>query len=209
MSERDPRERMVEHDLIQRGITDERVITAMREVPREDFVPDDEAGVAYGDHPLPIGHDQTISQPYMVALMAQEARVGPHDTVLEIGTGSGYGAAVLSKLARRVVTVERIPELADSARTRLENYPNVEVHTGDGSAGWPEAAPYRAIVVTAAAEDVPDALTDQLDDEARLVIPVGPRGRTQELLVIRSHDGRFRRDRLGGVAFVPLIADDT
>lgn len=209
MAERDRRGRMVEHDLLQRGITDERVIEAMSEVPRENFVPAGEVGVAYGDHPLPIGHDQTISQPYMVALMAQEARVEPNDTVLEIGTGSGYGAAVLSRLARRVVTVERIPELADSARTHLEDYPNVEVHTGDGSLGWPEAAPYRAIVVTAAAAEVPRALTEQLDEGARLVIPVGPPGRTQELLVVRKHHGRLRRDRLGGVAFVPLIADDS
>ena len=170
-------------------------------------MPDRRRQSAYEDHPLPIGHAQTISQPFIVALMAEAARIGPDDVVLEIGTGSGYGAAVLSCLAREVHTVERIPELAESAAVHLQGYPNVQVHTGDGTLGWPAAAPYDAIVVTAAAETVPTQLAEQLAEGARLVIPVGAQSRTQKLLRIERHGGELTTADLGAVAFVPLIGD--
>lgn len=204
---RSARERMVAREIAARGVHDERVLHAMRTVPREDFVPDRRRQSAYEDHPLPIGHAQTISQPFIVALMAEAARIGPDDVVLEIGTGSGYGAAVLSHLAREVHTVERIPELADSASVHLKDYPNVEVHTGDGTLGWAAAAPYDAIVVTAAAETVPSQLTEQLAEGARLVIPVGRQSHTQNLLRIERRGADLTTADLGAVAFVPLIGD--
>lgn len=204
---RSARERMVARDIAARGVHDDRVLDAMRTVPREDFVPDRDRQNAYQDHPLPIGQAQTISQPFIVALMAEAARIDPEDTVLEIGTGSGYGAAVLSHLAREVHTVERIPELAESASVHLQGYLNVEVHTGDGTLGWAAAAPYDAIVVTAAAETVPSKLAEQLADGARLVIPVGEHARTQKLLRIERHGAELTTTDLGAVAFVPLISD--
>ncbi len=198
---------MVEHDIAGRGIRDDRVLAAMRSVPREDFVPDRKRKAAYEDHPLPIGGGQTISQPYIVALMAEVARIDAADNVLEIGTGSGYGAAVLSYLASTVHTVERLPELARRAAGALAGYDNVEVHVGDGTQGWPDAAPYDAIVVTAAGTSVPPALTDQLADGGRLVIPVGRRYGAQRLECIERHGEHLRTSDLGGVAFVPLVAD--
>lgn len=204
---RSARERMVARDIAERGVHDDRVLEAMRSVPREDFVPDRRRHSAYEDHPLPIGHAQTISQPFIVALMAEAARIGPGDVVLEIGTGSGYGAAVLSLLAREVHTVERIPELAESACVHLQGYPNVEVHTCDGTQGWAAAAPYDAIVVTAAAETVPSPLTEQLAEGGRLVIPVGKQSRAQNLLRIERHGAGLTTEDLGAVAFVPLIGD--
>jgi protein-L-isoaspartate(D-aspartate) O-methyltransferase len=204
---RSARERMVAREIAARGVHDERVLQAMRTVPREDFVPERRRQSAYEDHPLPIGHSQTISQPFIVALMAEAARIGPDDVVLEIGTGSGYGAAVLSHLAREVHTVERIPELAESASVHLQGYSNVEVHTGDGTLGWPAAAPYDAIVVTAAAETVPSQLTEQLAEGARLVIPVGEHSGTQKLLRIERRGADLTTADLGAVAFVPLIGD--
>lgn len=201
------RERMVARDIAARGVHDDRVLEAMRTVPREDFVPDRRRQSAYEDHPLPIGHAQTISQPFIVALMAEAARIGPHDVVLEIGTGSGYGAAVLSHLAREVHTVERIPELAETASVHLQGYPNVEVHTGDGTLGWAAAGPYDAIVVTAAGAQVPPELTEQLTEGGRLVIPVGEQSRTQSLLRIERHGAHLTTEDLGAVAFVPLIGD--
>lgn len=202
------RDHMVDRDIAARGVHDPRVLMAMRAVPREAFVPDHLRQDAYEDHPHPIGHSQTISQPFIVALMAQAARIGPDDIVLEIGAGSGYGAAILSQLAREVHTVERIPELAESARVHLDRYPNVVVHTADGSTGWLPAAPYDAIVVTAAAEVVPTALTDQLAEGGRLVIPVGRHAHTQDLLCIERHGVELTTEDLGAVAFVPLVADD-
>lgn len=194
-------------DIAARGVRDGRVLEAMRSVPREDFVPDRRRQSAFEDHPLPIGHDQTISQPYIVALMAEAARIGPDDVVLEIGTGSGYGAAVLSHLAAEVHTVERIPDLAATATQHLAGYANVTVHTGDGTLGWAAAAPYDAIVVTAAAATVPSALTEQLAEGGRLVIPVGEQYHSQTLLCIERHGSDLSAQDLGGVAFVPLVGD--
>ncbi len=198
---------MVARDIAGRGIRDERVLDAMRTVPREDFVPERKRDAAYEDHPLPIGGGQTISQPYIVALMADAARIAADDKVLEIGTGSGYGAAILSHLAERVHTVERIPELAERAAVALAGYSNVEVHVGDGTDGWAQDAPYDAIVVTAAGTSVPAALTEQLADGGRLIIPVGRQYSAQRLECIERRGEEFHTTDLGGVAFVPLVAD--
>ncbi len=198
---------MVDRDIAARGISDERVLSAMRSVPREDFVAQRRRDNAYEDHPLPIGAGQTISQPYIVALMAEAAHLGPEDRVLEIGTGSGYGAAVLSRIAAEVHTVERIPELVDSARAKLEGYTNVSVHAGDGTGGWAEAGPYDAIVVTAAAPEIPPALVSQLGQGGHLVIPVGLQHGVQRLKCVERDGEDLRTSDLGAVAFVPLVSD--
>ncbi len=186
----------------------ERVMAAMRAVPREEFVPPELRGSAFRDGALPVGHGQTISQPYIVALMTDLLDLDANQTVLEIGTGTGYQAAVLAQLARQVYSVERIPELAASARQRLGRlgYDNVQILDGDGYAGWPEHAPYDAIIVTAAAPRIPAALVEQLGPDGRLLLPLGHRGGHQELvLVTRDADGRVETRELLGVAFVPLV----
>jgi protein-L-isoaspartate(D-aspartate) O-methyltransferase len=202
------RKRMVEQQLVARGIHDERVLAAMGEVPREQFVPEDWAEAAYDDGPLPISQGQTVSQPYVVALMAQEARIGPSDRVLEVGTGSGYAAAVLARLAQQVYTVERHGELADGARRTLDRLGirNVMVVHADGSAGLPQYAPFDAILASAAAPAVPETLEFQLADGGRMVIPVSD-GDHQELVAITRKDGRFTRRHLGRVQFVPLVGE--
>ncbi len=202
------RERMVRSDIAARGVRDARVLQAMREVPRHHFVPSRLQHRAYEDSPLPIGSGQTISQPYIVAAMTELARVGPNNKVLEIGTGSGYQAAILSRLAHHVFTIEILPELAESARTRLEKlcYTNVTVRIGDGYLGWLEHAPFDAIIVTAAPEEVPDPLIEQLKPGGRLVIPVGPEFAVQSLLVIeKDAEGVVHRRHVMPVRFVPLI----
>ncbi len=199
------RRQMVECQIEQRGVHDARVLSAMRSVRRHCFVPPDQQPYAYEDTPLPIGFGQTISQPYIVGLMSELAELGPDDTALEVGSGSGYQAAVLAKLARQVHTVERLAELAERARRALEveGIQNVSVHIGDGSLGWPEAAPYQAILVTAAAPEVPEPLTEQLAEGGRLVIPVGARP-AQELQAWRKLEGRLVFEYGLMVAFVPL-----
>ena len=199
---------MVREQLRSRGITDARVLAAFGAVPREAFVDERLVGSAYDDPPLPIGHGQTISQPYVVALMAEALALQPADTVLEVGAGSGYAAAILSLLVGRVVAVERLRPLADEARERLAalGYRNVEVHHGDGSRGWPPAAPFDAVLVSAGAERVPPALADQLAVGGRLVIPVGGPGYQELLRLVKTDAGELREERLGGVVFVPLIA---
>ena len=202
------RERMVATQIAARGIRDARVLAAMRAVPREAFLPGELAEFAYRDAPLPIAKEQTIAQPYIVALMAAALRTPPTDRVLEIGTGSGYAAAVLSRMVAHVYTVERHGELADSAREKLTTleYRNVSVLHGDGTLGWAAHAPYDAIVVAAGGPDVPNALIEQLAPGGRLVIPVGDDRSMQELIrVTRKHDGSFEREGLGDVRFVPLI----
>ena len=189
---------------------DPRTLAALRQVPREQFVPDDMRHAAFRDGALPVGHGQTISQPYMVAIMTDLLDLGPDSVVLEIGTGTGYQAAVLSCLARRVYSIERIPELAESAARRLAElgYDNVEVRCGNGCLGWPEKAPFDGIVVTAAAEGVPPALVAQLKPGGRMVIPVGARYSHQELEVIdKDENGEISTRHVLGVAFVPLIDD--
>jgi len=200
------RERMVDEQLGGRDISDRRVLEAMRFVPRHRFVPQDAAELAYIDAPLPIGFRQTISQPYIVALMTQLLRLRGDEVVLEVGTGSGYQAAVLGRLARRVHTVERIPELAQSARRVLGDLglDNVEVHVADGSGGLPEAAPFDAILVAAAAPKAPRPLLDQLAQGGRLVVPVGTI--EGQILERWTRDGDdFTCDRAAPVCFVPLL----
>ena len=204
------REAMVEEQIAQRGVTDPAVLDVMRRVPRHRFVPPQYLDAAYGDHPLPIGLGQTISQPYIVALMTEALRVGPGARVLEIGTGSGYQAAVLAELGVEVYTVEIIGELADRAAARLAElgYGQVKVLTADGYFGWPEHAPYDAIIVTAAPPRVPPALIRQLAEGGRLVIPVGPELAEQALLLIERRGGRVYSRTIAPVRFVPLLTPE-
>ncbi len=199
------RKRMVVEQIAARGIRDSRLLAVMEEIPRHRFLPPEERAWAYSDGPLPIGHGQTISQPYIVALMTELLALQGHERVLEVGTGSGYQAAILGKLATEVHTVEIIPELARKARRLLKQLglTNVHVHVGDGSLGWPPAAPYDGILVAAAAPEVPQPLFDQLADGGRLVIPVGGRG-FQELQLWKRKGDAFRQERNISVSFVPL-----
>jgi protein-L-isoaspartate(D-aspartate) O-methyltransferase len=194
-------------DLRRRGIGDQAVLRAMDEVPREHFVTPDDLEVAYADQALPIACGQTISQPYVVAYMTEQLAVAPRHRVLEIGTGSGYQAAVLSRLAREVVTVERFRTLADAARARLTTlgYDNVTVVVGDGLAGHPALAPYDRIIVTAAAESIPQALVAQLAEGGVMVLPLGPHGGAQRIVKLtKSAEGTAREDLIW-VRFVPLL----
>jgi protein-L-isoaspartate(D-aspartate) O-methyltransferase len=203
------RERMVQRQLRARGVEDERVLDAFREVPREFFVAPGLEDSAYTDAPMPIGESQTISQPFVVALMVEALQVRKGNRVLEVGAGSGYAAAILSRLASEVYAIERHPSLAREARERIEQlgYENVKLRAGDGTLGWPEAAPFDAILVSAGGPDVPPALLDQLAPGGRMVIPVGT-SREQELVrITKSADGRLRTESLGPVVFVPLIRE--
>ena len=205
------RQRMLRRHLAGRGIGDTRVIDAMARVPRELFAPRGHAHAAHADRPLPIGMGQTISQPYMVAWMAEALELAPGDRVLEVGTGSGYSAAVLSRLCGAVYTVERHASLADGARALLRKlgYDSVRIRRGDGSVGWPEHAPYDAIAVAAAGPRVPGPLRDQLGPGGRLVMPVGTGGGSQALVrERRDASGGLSREELGSVRFVPLIGDE-
>ena len=197
-------------NMIGKDHLDKRVMTAMREVPRENFVPADLRHAAFRDGALPVGHGQTISQPYIVALMTDMLELSEDSIVLEIGTGTGYQAAILSCLARQVYTIERIPELAEAARQRLEDmgYDNVEARCGDGYQGWPEKAPFDGIVVTAAAPYIPPALLEQLKRGGRMAIPVGLPYMHQELmLVTKDMQGETHTSSVLGVAFVPLVEE--
>ncbi len=202
------RERMVEEQLLERNIRDPRVLEAMRTVPRHSFVPAEQRDLAYVDSPLPIGNGQTISQPYIVALMTQLLGLKGNERVLEVGTGSGYQAAILAYLASEVYTIERHAELGRLAGRILEDlgYHNVHVKIGDGSRGWAEYAPYDAILVTAAAPQVPRPLLEQLADGGCLVIPVGARGNQTLERWVRVGD-EFMNDILTAVAFVPLLGE--
>jgi len=201
---------MIEIHLRGRDIRDPRVLRAMAKVPRHLFVPPHLHAQAYADRPLPIGQGQTISQPYIVALMTQLVRPQPGDKVLEIGTGSGYQAAVLAELAGEVYTIEIIPELAEQAKRRLKElgYENIHVRTGDGYKGWPEVAPFDAIVVTAAPSHVPPPLLEQLADGGRLVIPVDTSIYQQTLKLITRQGDNYREEDITGVAFVPLVDEE-
>jgi protein-L-isoaspartate(D-aspartate) O-methyltransferase len=200
------RARMVVTQLRTRGITDERVLAAMGAVPREAFVPERLADRAYDDTPLPIGHGQTISQPYIVALMTELARPRPTDRALEVGTGSGYQAAVLARVVAHVWTIELVEPLAREAALRLASIPTITTRLGDGYAGWPEAAPFDVILVTAAPEVVPPALVEQLAVGGRLVVPVGPTSGVQELHVLeKREDGTIAQRAITPVRFVPLV----
>jgi protein-L-isoaspartate(D-aspartate) O-methyltransferase len=205
------RKEMVDRQLVARGIQDPDVLRAMSEVPREAFVPEHLQHLAYADSPLPIGEEQTISQPYVVALMTEAMEVSDEDRVLEIGTGSGYAAAVLGRIASEVYTVERHASLARTARRRFEElgYDNVHVRHGDGTLGWADHAPYNGIVVTAGGPQVPQPLLEQLATGGRLVIPVGPSHYSQELVRIRrTSETGYHRENLGAVRFVPLVGSE-
>jgi len=193
--------------LRRRGITDAAVLRAMDEVPREHFVEATFIDTAYADQALPIACGQTISQPYVVAYMTEQLGVEPDHRVLEVGTGSGYQAAVLSRLAREVVSVERYRTLSEAARGRLATlgYRNVDVRVGDGLAGVPERAPYDRIIVTAAAEAIPEALTAQLSDGGVMVLPLGPHSGPQQLIKLTKGEGGIKQEDLIGVRFVPLL----
>jgi protein-L-isoaspartate(D-aspartate) O-methyltransferase len=200
------RETMVEQQIRQRGITDARVLEAMRKVPRDRFVPAELVSRAYDDGPLPIGQGQTISQPYIVAYMTETLAVTANQKVLEIGTGSGYQAAVLGELARQVFTIEIVPELARRAEATLKalGYPNVTVRAGDGYAGWVEEAPFDRILVTAAPEQIPKPLIDQLAVGGRLVAPVGGQGETQWITIVEKTPRGIVEKRTIPVQFVPF-----
>ena len=202
------REAMVERQMRRRGITEPEILDAFRVVPREKFISEEYAHLAYGDHPLPIEANQTISQPYIVALMIQAARIKGGDKVLEIGAGSGYAAAVISRIAGKVIGVERQHDLVEVARERLQRlgYDNVEIVEGDGTRGCPDHAPFEAILAAASGSHVPDPLVEQLAPGGCIVMPVGEPGWVQELVkVTKQDDGILKHENLGGVRFVPLI----
>ena len=202
------RQRMVTEQLKARGISDERVLNAMNKVPREEFVPPDSRDGSYEDGPLPIGYGQTISQPYIVAFMTEQLRLKPSDRVLEIGTGSGYQAAILAELMSQVYSIEIVEPLAKNAEATLQRlgYENVHVKIGDGYKGWPEAAPFDAIIVTCAPDRVPQPLVDQLKDGGRMVIPVGDRI-AQELYLLEKKNGQLKQSATLPVRFVPMARE--
>jgi protein-L-isoaspartate(D-aspartate) O-methyltransferase len=202
------RQQMVQQQLMGRGITSERVLAAMAKVPREEFVPPDSRAASYEDGPLPIGYSQTISQPYIVAFMTEQLRPQPGDRVLEIGTGSGYQAAILSELVSDVYSIEIVEPLAKNAEATLQRlgYKNVHVKTGDGYKGWPETAPFDAIIVTCAPDKVPQPLVDQLKDGGRMVIPVGDRF-AQELYLLEKKNGQLKQSATLPVRFVPMTSE--
>jgi protein-L-isoaspartate(D-aspartate) O-methyltransferase len=204
------RQRMVQEQLMPRGIHEERVLEAMAKVPREEFVPPDERASSYSDGPLPIGYDQTISQPYVVALMTEQLRLQPHDRVLEIGTGSGYQAAVLAELVAEVYSIEIVAPLARAAEATLQRlgYKNVHVKVGDGYKGWPEETPFDAIIVTCAPEHVPQPLVDQMKEGGRMIIPVGGR-EAQELYLLEKRKEHLREEAILPVRFVPMGGEAT
>ncbi len=191
-----------------RAAISDQVLAAMQSVPRHEFVPADQVRSAYRNRPLSIGHGQTISQPYIVALMTDLAQLAPGDTVLEVGTGSGYQAAILSELAKKVYTIEIIEELGKDAAKRLQRYKNVEARIGDGYRGWPEAAPFDAIIVTAAPDHIPPALIEQLKPGGRLVTPLGGQLSIQQLMVVeKRQDGNTTTKEIVPVRFVPLTRE--
>ncbi len=201
------RDAMVASQIIARGVRDAKTLAAMRQVPRHLFVPPGVAAEAYDDHPLPIGHGQTISQPYIVAFMTEALGLKGGETVLEVGAGSGYQSAVLSRIAARVFGIEIVEPLAREAAARLLKlgYANVEIRAGDGYAGWPEHAPFDAIMVTAAAPRVPEPLKQQLKDGGRLILPVGDH--VQELKIVTRRGSRFDERSVLGVTFVPMTGE--
>jgi protein-L-isoaspartate(D-aspartate) O-methyltransferase len=200
---------MVEEQLKPRGIHDERVLAAMAKVPREAFVPENMRTQSYADSALPIGHDQTISQPFIVAYMTEQLRLQPSDRVLEIGTGSGYHAAVLAELAKEVYTVEIVEPLAKEASARLArlDYNNAHVKIGDGYQGWPEVAPFDAIIVTCAPDKVPEPLAQQLKEGGRMIIPVGSGMMDQQLYLLEKTNGELAQRAILPVRFVPMAGE--
>ena len=204
------RENMVNTQLRARDIQDPATLRAMESVPRHLFVPEEVRDLSYTDGPLPIGEGQTISQPYIVAFMTQALDLEQGDRVLEIGTGSGYQAAILSEIVSQVYSIEIVPSLGESASERLENlgYTNVDTRIGDGYNGWPEKGPFDAIMVTAGAETIPEPLVEQLAEGGRMVIPVGPHRGVRQLKLLRKRKGKIRQQNLMAVRFVPFIREE-
>src|SRR6266576_5754584 len=202
------RQRMVQQQLMPRGIHEERVLAAMAKVPREEFVPPDSRAASYEDGPLPIGNGQTISQPYIVAFMTERLQPKPSDRVLEIGTGSGYQAAILAELVSEVYSVEIVEPLAKTAEATLQRlaYKNVHVKAGDGYKGWPEHAPFDCIIVTCAPDHVPKPLVEQLREGGRMIVPVGPLG-NQDLYLLEKENGELRQRAVSPVRFVPMTGE--
>ena len=205
------REAMVRNQLVAGGIRNPEVLQAMTDVPRHEFVPSALRPYAYADGPLPIGHGQTISQPFIVAYMTQALELTKQESVLEVGTGSGYQAAILGKLAKEVYSIEIVSPLAESARGVLSKlgFENVHVRLGDGYLGWPEKAPFDAIIVTCAPDHVPEPLISQLKEGGRLVIPVGEAGGVQQLVLLRKRNGQISKDKMLDVRFVPMTGKMT
>lgn len=205
------REAMVERQIASRGITDPKILEAFRAVAREEFLSEEYRDLAYGDHPLPIEAGQTISQPYIVALMIKAAEVKPGDKVLEVGAGSGYAAAVISRIASEVIAIERQPELVEVASERMRRlgYDNVRIVEGDGTRGWPDEAPFDAILAAASGSHVPPPWVEQLAERGRIVMPVGDPGWVQKLVkVTKGPAGNLITEDLGAVRFVPLIGEE-
>jgi protein-L-isoaspartate(D-aspartate) O-methyltransferase len=202
------RQRMVQQQLVTRGIKDARVLAAMAKVPREEFVPPESRAASYEDGPLPLGYAQTISQPYIVAFMTEQLRPKPSDRVLEVGTGSGYQAAILADLVSEVYSIEIVERLAKDAEATLQRlgYKNVHLKIGDGYQGWPEVGPFDAIIVTCAPDKVPQALVDQLKDGGRMVIPVGERF-AQQLYLLEKKNGQLKQSATLPVRFVPMTSE--
>ncbi len=200
---------MVAEQIERRGVKDPRVLEAMRKVPRHEFVPEDERHEAYDDRPLPIGHGQTISQPYIVAIMTEALGLKGTEKVLEVGTGSGYQAAVLSGLAKEVFTIEIVEPLGKQAAEVLKRlgYKNVSVRVGDGYRGWREEAPFDAIIVTCAPDAVPEPLVHQLAEGGRMIIPVGPEGKAQQLVLLKKRHGKLHQQEILPVRFVPMTGE--
>jgi protein-L-isoaspartate(D-aspartate) O-methyltransferase len=198
----------VKEQIVARGVTAEPVLTAIKKVPREEFIPGHLRSASYSDHPVPIGYDQTISQPYIVAFMTEQLRLQPKDRILEIGTGSGYQAAILAELAAEVYSIEIVEPLAKTAEATLQRlgYKNVKVKAGDGYKGWPEHAPFDAIIVTCAPDHVPQPLQDQLKEGGRMIIPVGRPG-DQELYFFEKKNGLLERRAVLPVRFVPMTGE--
>ncbi len=202
------RQQMVQRQLVSRGINDARILAAMGKVAREEFVPSESRAASYEDGPLPIGYGQTISQPYIVAFMTEQLRPKPTDRVLEVGTGSGYQAAILADLVSEVYSIEIVELLAKNAEETLQRlgYKNVHLKTGDGYQGWPEAAPFDAIIVTCAPDKVPQPLVDQLKDNGRMVIPVGDKF-AQQLYLLEKKNGQLKQSATLPVRFVPMTSE--
>ena len=202
-------EEMVQQQIVGRGVSDPALVAALRQIPRERFVPEESRAEAYEDHPLPIGYGQTISQPYLVALMTELARPQATDRALDVGTGSGYQAAVLSKLVSQVAAIEIVPELAERAEAVCQELglDNIDVKAGDGLHGWPEKAPFDVIILAAAPEKFPDPLVDQLANGGRMVLPVGATNRQELLLVERDTNGRVSQQKVTDVRFVPMTGE--
>jgi len=203
------RARMVEEQLVPRGIKDKFVLKAFKDVPRHEFIPEEYQNKAYADHPIPIGEDQTISQPYMVALQTECLALNGRERVLEVGTGSGYQTAILASIVKWVYSVERFPGLASKAEERIRalGYTNFSIKTGDGSLGWPENAPYDGIIVTAGSPGIPKSLVGQLKDGGRLVIPVGGEF-GQILTIVEKNAGVLKKTEVCSCTFVPLIGEE-